>query len=143
MDESRRRRLRIESGASTVEFAIVLALLLLIVFGTIQFGIVFNRLQGLEAAAREGARLASVGASLEEVRSRVHQSQSLFNPSDVLVETSPRADPPCQQVSDLVTVRVEVLPSSQYAVSIPLLGDYQIHYTAAGHFRCERRGTPG
>ena len=75
-----------ERGASMVELAIVLSLLFLIIFGIIQFGIALNRNQGLQAAAREGARIAAVGGSEAEVGSRVRDAQSLFSEDDVLVK---------------------------------------------------------
>ena len=74
-----------ERGASAVEFAIIISLLFIVLFGIIQFGIAYNRYQGLQAAAREGARVASVGDTPANVDSRVGVSQSLFSASDVLV----------------------------------------------------------
>lgn len=75
-----------ERGASAVEFALVLSLLFILVFGIIQFGIAYNRTQGLQAAAREGARIAAVGGTELDVQTRVRQAQSLFAGSDVRVK---------------------------------------------------------
>ena len=50
-----------DRGASAVEFALVLPLLLLIVFGIIDFGRALNAQITLTQAAREGARLDAVG----------------------------------------------------------------------------------
>lgn len=54
-----------EAGQSLVEFALVLPLLLLLLFGIFQFGAVFNSLITLNAAAREGARLMAAESCLE------------------------------------------------------------------------------
>jgi len=54
---------RWESGAVAVEFALLLPVLLLILIGTIQFGIVYSQYQVMEVAAREGARCAAVQAA--------------------------------------------------------------------------------
>ena len=61
-----------------VEMVIVLPLLLMLLFGTIEFGVLFGRWQTLTNAAREGARTAVVfrspcnSATVEtEVRNRV------------------------------------------------------------------------
>lgn len=123
----------------------MLPLLLLIVFGTIQFGIAYNRMHGLQAAAREGARLASVGAPTSEIVTRAKDSQSLFNKSDVNVSvklggaTAP--NPPCSKVGDIVEVTVSVPPSSKYAITIPLFGSHNFDYSSTASFRCERNGS--
>lgn len=49
---------RCARAAAVVEFAVVLPLLLTILFGIIEYGWVFMVRQTLQAAAREGARLA-------------------------------------------------------------------------------------
>lgn len=49
-----------EDGAAAVELALVLPLLLLLVFGIIDFGRLFNAQITLSAAAREGARWAAL-----------------------------------------------------------------------------------
>jgi Flp pilus assembly pilin Flp len=55
-----RRRLRDEKGQTMVEFALALPILLLIMFGVIQFGIVYNDYVTLTDATRAGARKAAV-----------------------------------------------------------------------------------
>ncbi len=52
-----------QRGAAAVEFALVVPMLLLILFAVIYFSIYFNAKQGVQAAAREGARVASLRAS--------------------------------------------------------------------------------
>lgn len=49
---------RSEAGAELVEFALVLPMLLVIVFGIAEFGMIFQRNLVITNAAREGARLA-------------------------------------------------------------------------------------
>jgi Flp pilus assembly protein TadG len=56
-----RRRGRGERGASMVEFSLVLPLLVLVVFGAIEFGKTFNDYQALRQGAREAAREGAVG----------------------------------------------------------------------------------
>lgn len=64
-------RLRSEAGAELVEFALVLPLLLLVLGGIVDFGMLLQRQQVVTNAAREGARLAAVGYSQPDVQSRV------------------------------------------------------------------------
>ena len=67
-----------QDGMAMVEFVIILPLLLMLVFATIEFGVLFGRWQTLSNAAREGARTAVVyrkdcvvGTVQAEVRQRV------------------------------------------------------------------------
>jgi len=55
-----RRRCADERGAAMVEFAIVIILLALLVFGIIEFGVVYNNYISVRNGSREGARVAAV-----------------------------------------------------------------------------------
>jgi Flp pilus assembly protein TadG len=55
-----RRELRSDRGTSLVEFAIVLPLLFLLVFGLIEFGLLFYNKAVITNASREGARAGIV-----------------------------------------------------------------------------------
>ena len=56
----RRTRTRDETGQTMAEFAIVLPVLCVLLFGIIQLGIVFNNYVTLTDAVRAGARTAAV-----------------------------------------------------------------------------------
>jgi hypothetical protein len=49
-----------DEGASALEFGIVVPVLLLLLFGMIEFGLIFQGQLAVTHAAREGARLAAV-----------------------------------------------------------------------------------
>ncbi len=68
MPISRRRG---ERGASAVEFALVVPILLAIVFGIVDLGLAINRYAMVNNAAREGVREASLGATESEIRAVV------------------------------------------------------------------------
>jgi len=57
--------LKNQRGASAVEFAILLPLLALLIFGVVEFGILFHDQQVLTNASREGARAAIVGECVD------------------------------------------------------------------------------
>jgi Flp pilus assembly protein TadG len=60
-----------DRGTAAVEFALVLPVLLLILFGIIDFGRALNAQITLTAAAREGVRLAALGYPDAAVQARV------------------------------------------------------------------------
>jgi Flp pilus assembly protein TadG len=51
------KRLRCQKGVAAIEFAIVLPLLMMIVFGIIEFGLLMYDKQVITNASREGARI--------------------------------------------------------------------------------------
>jgi Flp pilus assembly protein TadG len=55
-----RFRIRKDDGQTFVEFAIVLPILVLLVFGITQFGLIFRNYLAITDAARVGARAAAV-----------------------------------------------------------------------------------
>jgi Flp pilus assembly protein TadG len=62
-----------QKGAAMVEFAIVLPLLLLIVFGIIEFGIIFYDQQVITNASREGARYGIVSQTPRVTQAQIRQ----------------------------------------------------------------------
>jgi len=61
-------------GAAMVEFAIVALLLVTLVFGIIEFGLLIKDYLTLSQAAREGARSAALRSGVSTVTERVQQS---------------------------------------------------------------------
>jgi Flp pilus assembly protein TadG len=55
-----RRRLRREDGASLVEFALILPILALLLFGLIDFGFIYNDYLQVRQGVRDGARQGAV-----------------------------------------------------------------------------------
>jgi Flp pilus assembly protein TadG len=68
------RRLTQEKGAELIEFALVFPLLLLVVVGIMDFGLLLRQYEVLTNAAREGARVAVLpGYAPADVQARVNQ----------------------------------------------------------------------
>lgn len=68
------RQLRVRGrrrGVATVELALVAPLLIFLLFGIIEFGLMVKDLVGVNQAAREGARCAAVGAVPATLTTRV------------------------------------------------------------------------
>ncbi len=114
------RRSRSEEGASAVEFALVLGLLVLILVGIAQFGITFSQWLAIEHAAREGSRWGSLGyeagstTSPDTVRNKVWAAAPALNPrlTDAQITVSPGApdEHPGEPVSVTVSYPTPVLP---------------------------------
>lgn len=82
---------RDEIGAEVVEFALVLPLVLLLLVGIVDFGLLFQQYQTITNAAREGARLAVLpgyGAADIEARVAHYTAASGITPApEVSVQT--------------------------------------------------------
>lgn len=66
-------KLKRTEGASSVEFAILLPILVMLLVGIIQFGMAYSNYVSITHAAREGARLAAVNKySVSSVRERAY-----------------------------------------------------------------------
>ena len=125
-----------ERGAAAVEFALILPLLIVLVFGIVQFSIAYNRTQGLHAAAREGARLASLPqTTLTDINTRVTSALAGVPLSgSALISVNPKSTKPCQNRSgQTVTVTVSAVTD----LDIPLWGSVSKTLTGKGQFRCE------
>ncbi len=62
------------AGTATVELALVLPLLLLLLMGIVEFGLLFEDFMLLKNAAREGARTGATGASTTAIADRVENA---------------------------------------------------------------------
>jgi Flp pilus assembly protein TadG len=103
---------KIRLGAATVEFAVVVPVFFILVFGMIEFGRMVMVQQVLTNASREGARQAVLdGATTAEVTSSVTSYLTSGSISGATIAVSP--NPPSNAAfGDPVTVTVSV-PFSQ------------------------------
>jgi Flp pilus assembly protein TadG len=85
----RRSRLR-ELGQSLVEFAIVLPVCLMVMFGIVDFGLAFDASIGISNAAREGARAGTTQPNAAAVDARVRQTAGRLNNTRLTVSVTCR-----------------------------------------------------
>ncbi len=125
-----------ESGAAAVEFALVLPMLILLIFGIVEFSIGYNRQQALHAAAREGARTASVPSSTtSDINTAVTNAlQGVTFDSTPVITITPSGSQPCINRSGQ-TVTVEVNANTE--LDIPLWNNVTVSLSGQGQFRCE------
>jgi Flp pilus assembly protein TadG len=76
-----------DRGAAAVEFALVLPLLLILIFGLIDFGRALNEQIVLTQAAREGARVAALGGA--DAVGRTRTAAQPLSDVDVSVQACP------------------------------------------------------
>jgi Flp pilus assembly protein TadG len=151
---------RSDSGAAAVEFALVVPILLILVFGIISFGIVLSQQLTLGNSARQAARYVVVqDRTCADVMNQVLASGSTvgMNPQDITVtvgvqgtnttlcgpaqasfSNADAAKKPC--VGTAVGDSVVVTARFRSSVSIPLLiSDPAFDLSSRGVFRCEYR----
>ena len=108
---------RTEKGQTMAEMAVVLPVLLFLILGIAQLGIVFNNYMTLTDAVREGARTAAVSRQYDDRESRtiakVRASAANMNTSPETLKISVEST---WKPGDDVTVRAE------YPYEIDLLG---------------------
>jgi Flp pilus assembly protein TadG len=104
----RSRRSR-ESGASLVEFAMVMPLLLLLVFGIMESGWLFSQLTETRNAAREGARLAVVdfGTASQVALETCNRAVLSSGGATVAVSSNGNVSDPINDPTASVTVAID------------------------------------
>lgn len=86
MEQSQRRR---SKGQSLVETAIILPILLLLIMGIIDFGLLFNNYILLSNASREGARKAALGGTDSEIVQTVQNMTTTLKLSNMTISSTP------------------------------------------------------
>ena len=109
-----------------VEFAFLLPLLLLVVFGIIEFGRAYNAKIELTGAVREGARAAALGKTDDEVREVVTAAAPAlsFAAEDITIVG-------CSSGDD-----ASVTADHAIEYTIPFFGQGTWNVTATGVMRC-------
>jgi Flp pilus assembly protein TadG len=106
--------LRKEHGQALVEFALVAPVLLLLLFGIVQFGIAFNNSISLTDAVRAGARAAVVAgpgldAQVAAAKSAIAASAGGLDPARIVVTVTQPDD-------------TDVTVTATYPYSVDVLG---------------------
>jgi Flp pilus assembly protein TadG len=95
-----------ERGAEAVEFALVVPVFLLLVFGVVDFGYMINHDTMINNASREGARLGALTPVANDIECTVRQSLSTVETPVVKVAAPPNY---CRPSPTLITVTVDCL----------------------------------
>jgi Flp pilus assembly pilin Flp len=131
--------MRDDQGAAVVEFALVMPILALIVFGIIDFGRAFYTVNNIISAVREGSRYGAIlSAPLsvtgqQEIRERVRRASQPFG-GDTLRDDHIEIE----FDGELVTVRVDSFPFRPLTPIAGVLGVGTWPITRQATFRWER-----
>lgn len=115
---------RSESGQAALEFVIIAPMLLLLLAGIVEFGIILNQTLVVTAAAREGVRAAAVGGNDAAVTAASKAVAKSIDGGSLAVVVSPAVRTSGQSVSVIVTNPVpisipmisKILGTSNYTV---------------------------
>ncbi|GAG87423.1 unnamed protein product [marine sediment metagenome] len=141
------KRIRIiknEKGASAVEFALILPILIMLVFGIFQFGIAYNNYITITHAAREGARRAAVDLDPDDpsplkqfIINRAKPTVTLTE-DDITIGTLTEDDIIIDFPEDLkIGDPVVVIITYDITIEIPFVGSWSIPLTSKAVMRLE------
>lgn len=78
-----------QRGQALVEFAIIIPMLLLIIMGIAEFGMMINSYLAIQNAAREGARAGIVGSSNTDIRNMIVSISPSLKEKDLTIDITP------------------------------------------------------
>ena len=134
-----RNRASRDEGVAAVEFALILPVLALILFGVLEFGRVWSQYQLFQGAAREGARCAAVASTSDcVVQDEIDQAASPFDPegtADIVVLGGGGNAEGCTDADRGKDVQVSWEQTLE--LNIPFWDSASVTPTIKAVFRCE------
>jgi Flp pilus assembly protein TadG len=118
-----------EDGAAAVEMALVLPILLLLVFGIIEFGFIFNRYISVTHAAREGVRQLALGVAAEDAELKAEGATGDIVSADV-------SDPIACTASEPAADEVQMQCTTNYKLNLFVI-DSTISLSSTARMRKE------
>ena len=118
---------RKQQGAAAVEFALIMPILILLLFGIVEFGRAYNTQISLTGAAREGARVMAIQNDVLLATTATVAAAPSVNPAPS-VDIAP--------TSCSTGTNVSVTASTDLTYNIPLFDSATITLTGTGVMRC-------
>jgi Flp pilus assembly protein TadG len=128
MNTSRRARAEHDHGAVMVELALVLPLLIILLVGIFDFGLVYNAQISIQAASREGARALALGEPTSAVTAAVNNAAGGATITSITQSGCPATPTPTSYATVTVT--------GTYTFTIPFLNLGTRTYDASASMRC-------
>jgi Flp pilus assembly protein TadG len=143
-----RKRRKNDHGAAALEFALVLPILIVVVFGIIDYGVVFAQNLALSNAARQAARFGAVeGRTCSQIISEAtgtisgemiaYKSSNLTTPAVTRGGACTGATKPCTGSSG-DSVKVTINYQADFLLPMPIPGfPSSKNLVGKGEFKCE------
>lgn len=113
-----------QKGTAIVEFALILPLFLMLLFGLVDFGRLFHAYLTIDHAGREGARAASVQSEDGIVQSSIMNAVTGLNTDNLTVQVSPEGEanrPSGSEVHVTLTYQVGFVTPFVSALADPII----------------------
>ena len=128
-----KKRMRNERGATAVEFAMIMPLLIVLVLGIAEFGRAFQVSGTLSAAAREGVRIMALQNDPAAARAAVRNAATSLDPgvTDAQIVITPASCPQTGGGSTAVRLTINY--------PMPFITDFfgaSVDLTGTGVMRC-------
>jgi Flp pilus assembly protein TadG len=131
-------RIARQEGVAAVEFAIILPVLALMLFGVLEFGRVWSQYQVYQGAAREGARCAAVASTSEcVIQDEIESAAAPYTPDGGYSITVNGQSRPDGCVANDAGEDVSVSWDQSLDINIPFWNDVTLTPTIKAVFRCE------
>lgn len=128
------RRRREERGSAAVEFALIMPIFLMLLFGIIDFGYMINRTSVINNAARDAVREASLGGTEAQVRSAANVSLNGVPNATVAVSCRKDDGSSCtfatKATGDRAVVRIRYQHQMLTPIGIFMPGGFDLSRTA-------------
>ncbi len=111
------KSLKNQKGQALVEFAIILPIILMLVMGILQFGMMLNAYLTIENASREGARAGAIGSTDAQIQQLIISTSPSLEPHDVTVSITPSETD--RSSGDTLTVNI----AYNYRLIVPIISN--------------------
>jgi Flp pilus assembly protein TadG len=109
--------LRNQKGQALVEFVIILPVVLLMILGIVQFGMMLNSYLSITNAVREGARVGIIGSTDTEIRGAVIGTSPSLQPGSMTISITPSEN--TRNSGDTLTVSIDY----NYQLTVPIISN--------------------
>ncbi|HEX9060397.1 MAG TPA: TadE family protein, partial [Clostridia bacterium] len=100
-------------GQALVEFAVILPMLILLVMGIVQFGMMLGSYLSLQNAVREGARAGITGSTNDEIKGVIISTSPTLEPGKLIITITPSGT--LRTSGDTLTVKL----TYNYNLTVP------------------------